>query len=73
MPVTLNKKNKFATLQCEECGKKENFTYSSPAAPELTACEKAGKSGWAYTIGFWVMFLGHQVLCPDCNKGEKNE
>lgn len=54
-------------LVCDLCGtRSKSYEPSSPAAPELTACEKAEKDGWGYTIGFFAMLIGHSVWCPTC-------
>jgi len=70
MPVKVGKRGKSATLKCEDCGREATYPSSSPAAPELSACEAAEKDGWVYTIGFWSMLMGHQVMCPVCAKRE---
>lgn len=55
----------FAT--CDTCGKTSKVVqYASSAAPELTILEALEPEGWAYTIGFWAMLAGHQVMCPNC-------
>ena len=73
MPVKAAKNRKSATLTCEKCGWSEKFPSSSPAAPELTACEVAHKTkGWGYTIGFFSCLAGHEVWCPTCARGEKS-
>ena len=67
MPVKANKSRKSATLTCEECETEVTCPSSSPAAPELTACEYAKKNhGWEFSTGFYAMLLGHKVLCPKC-------
>lgn len=69
MPVVASKDKKSATLTCEKCGTTVTCPSASPAAPELTACEYAGKEhGWMYSIGFFSMLTGHQVLCPACKE-----
>jgi len=66
MPVEV--KGKFATLICDACGKRSApYRYTSPAAPELSACEIAEEDGWGYTIGFFAMLRGHSCWCPQCS------
>jgi hypothetical protein len=67
MPVKAAKNRKSATLTCNMpgCTVSATFPSRSPAAPELTACEEAGKAGWAYDFGFHAMLVGHTVLCPE--------
>lgn len=63
-----------ATLTCdvEGCKVSKTYTVQRNAATELTACETAhAQDGWGYTIGFWAMLLGHQVMCPDHAKGSE--
>jgi len=73
MPVekVTNSKSKLARrLVCDRCGvRSKPYVGCSPAAPDLTACERAEADGWAFDIGFFSMLVGHTVLCPDCKKG----
>lgn len=49
------------------CGvESREYKIASPAAPELSLCEKAEKDGWRYDLGFFAMALGHTTLCPNC-------
>lgn len=69
MPVEKKGRGSKVTcvLVCEECqARSKAYRPTSPAAPELTACEQAEKDGWGYTIGFLAMLAGHRVLCPNC-------
>jgi hypothetical protein len=73
MPVEKvpNSKSKLARrLVCDRCSVRSAiYVGDSPAAPDLTACERAEVDGWAYDIGFFSMLVGHTVLCPACKKG----
>lgn len=61
------KQGKTGRLVCEVCGVfSKPYPITSPAAPELSICEQAGKDGWDYNIGFYAMLLGHTTWCPDC-------
>ena len=74
MPVEFGKgKQKgTATLRCDVDGCAESFgpVRTRTAAPELEACEEAGKQGWGYPIGFWSMLCGPQTVCPRHARGE---
>lgn len=68
MGVALDKSKKSGRLVCDNCQKtSEPYKVRSPAAPELSVCEKGGEHGWKYTIGFFSMLAGHSVACPDCS------
>ena len=58
-------------LECDSCGYRATFVGGSPAAPDLTACEEAGKVGWSYDCGFFSMLCGHTVYCPECTAKAK--
>jgi hypothetical protein len=70
------KKGKRGRLVCggpaaDGCGEKSDWVeIRSPAAPELSVCEKLEDSGWTYDIGFFAMLQGHTTICPRCSNGK---
>lgn len=71
MPVKVKKTKKTAILVCENCQTESKPYPVRTAAPELDACEAAEKDGWAFSMGFFSMLLGHQVYCPSCVEKDK--
>ena len=69
MPV-LKKKNNDRILHCENCGTKSRAVTPRSVAGDLDACEQLEKEGWDFTVGFFAMLSGHQVLCPRCSTGK---
>lgn len=68
MGVVIHKTKKTGHLVCDNCQKtSDNYKVSSPAAPDLSVCEKARDDGWRYSIGFFAMLAGHTVACPGCS------
>ena len=61
-------KRLMVEVTCWRCGRTEAFEASSPAAPMLTACERAHKDkGWGFEVGFFAMMTGdHRPVCPQC-------
>ena len=74
MPRTKQaRKQGLVELVCMDCGKRQSFKASSPAAPKLTASEESAKSGWSYSVGFFSMITGdHNNRCAECT-GNLNE
>lgn len=75
MGVRMAKGKKSGHLECDVDGcttRSKSYRPRSPAAPELTVCEAAHKTeGWAFTLGFFAMLMGHKVFCPEHAKGSE--
>lgn len=68
MPVIVNGKRGHLECACGVVSK--TYAVTSPAAPDLSICEQAHEvEGWAYSMGFFAMMLGHVVMCPTCAAG----
>jgi hypothetical protein len=66
---TKSRREALITCTVKDCPESIQVEFSSPAAPDLTACEEAEKSGWGYEVGFFSMLTGeHYPICPECKK-----